>query len=254
MKHTRRVFVNRFLSYATAGAIAPTAIAKSFSANKIKALAFDAFPIFDPRSIFILAEELFPGKAQELNNVWRTKQFDYQWLRALSDTYQDFWTVTQEALIFAAKTVKVDLTDEKHTKLMNAYMNLKIWPDVLPALKGFKDAGIKLVFLSNMTEKMLRQNIKGNDLDDMFDDVFSTDINHSYKPSPKAYQIAIDNLKLKKSEIGFVAFAGWDASGAKSFGYPTYWINRQNQPPEELGVSADWTGNNLSDLVNYINK
>ncbi|MEO8406190.1 MAG: hypothetical protein ABI480_16395, partial [Chitinophagaceae bacterium] len=54
--------------------------------------------------------------------------------------------------------------------------------------------------------------------------------------------------KLKKSEIGFVAFAGWDAAGAKSFGYPTYWLNRQHQPMEQLGVTPDWTGDNLSDL------
>ncbi|MDP4262803.1 MAG: haloacid dehalogenase type II [Bacteroidota bacterium] len=236
------------------GAIAPDSITQIFPGNKIKALAFDAFPIFDPRPILALAEELFPGKGQELSNLWRIRQFEYQWLRTLSDKYQDFWTVTQDALIFAAKSVKVNLTEEKRMKLMDAYLNLKTWPDVLPALQSLKDTGIKLVFLSNMTEKMLRQNIKVNGLADMFYDVFSTDINHSYKPSPKAYQIAIDRLKLKKSEIGFVAFAGWDASGAKSFGYPTYWINRQDQPNEELGVSPDWTGNSLNDLVNYLAK
>ena len=99
---------------------------------------------------------------------------------------------------------------------------------------------------------MLRRNMEINQVDDLFSDIFSTDINHSYKPSPRAYKIAIDHLKLKKSEIGFVAFAGWDAFGAKAFGYPTYWINRQNQVKEELGVTPDWTGNNLNDLVHYL--
>ena len=235
-----------------AAAIAPAVIVQSFTPNKIKALAFDAFPIFDPRPVFALAEELFPGKGQELSNGWRTRQFEYQWLRALSNTYQDFWTVTQDALIFAAKTAKLDLTDEKRMKLMDAWLNLKTWPDVLPALKSFKEAGIKLVFLSNMTEKMLRQNMKANALDGLFDDVYSTDSIHSYKPNPAAYQLAIDKLQLKKPEIGFVAFAGWDAAGAKSFGYPTYWINRQGQVNEELGVLPDWMGNSLDGLVNYL--
>jgi len=252
MQQTRKEFISKMLTVAAIGAIAPSAIAQSFSRNKIKALAFDAFPIFDPRPVFALAEELFPGKGQELSNGWRTRQFEYQWLRALSNTYQDFWTVTQDALIFAAKTMKLDLTDERRMKLMDAWLNLKTWPDVLPALQSFKEAGIKLVFLSNMTEKMLRQNVKTNALDVVFDDAYSTDSIHSYKPSPKAYQLAIDKLKLKKSEIGFVAFAGWDAAGAKSFGYPTYWINRLGQVNEELGVAPDWMGNGLDGLVNYL--
>ena len=254
MQQTRNAFISKLLSISIVGAVAPNTFAGVFASNApaIKALAFDAFPVFDPRPVFALAETLFPGKGQELSNTWRTKQFDYQWLRALSGTYQDFWTVTRQALVFAAKSANVDLTDDKRAQLMGAYLNLKPWPDVLPALQSFKKAGIKLVFLSNMTEKMLRQNIHANNLDELFDAVLSTDSNHSYKPSPKAYQLAPDILQLKKSEIGFVAFAGWDAAGAKSFGYPTYWINRQNQPAEELGVSPDWTGNNLGELVNYI--
>jgi len=220
--------------------------------EKTKVLAFDAFPIFDPRPVFALAEELYPGKGQELSNIWRIKQFDYQWLRVLSDQYRDFWTVTKDALIFACKTVKVEWSEEKSAKLMNAWLNMKTWPDVRPALLTAKETGIQLVFLSNMTEKMLRTNIKNNDLDELFSHVISTDAIHSYKPDPKAYRLAMDQLKLKKSEIGFVAFAGWDAAGAKSFGYPTFWINRQQQEMEELGVAPDWTGHNLEELVSYI--
>jgi 2-haloacid dehalogenase len=219
---------------------------------KLKALAFDAFPIFDPRPVFALAEELFPGKGQELSNTWKTRQFEYQWLRALSNTYQDFRTVTQDALVFAAQAAKVDLTEQRRTQLMDAYLHLPVWPDVLPALHAFKAAGLQLIFLSNMTEKMLRQNMKGNGLDHLFDDVLSTDLNQSYKPSPKAYQLAPDHLHLQTSQIGFVAFAGWDAFGAKTFGYPTYWVNRQGQPKEELGLSPDWMGANLQELVSFL--
>lgn len=252
MENSRRLFIRQLLSIAAAGAIAPSAVAQSLSRPSIKALAFDAFPIFDPRPIFKLAEELFPEKGKELSDIWRTRQFEYQWLRALSDEYKDFMTVTQDALMYAANAVQVSLTDEKRNALLNAYLKLKIWPDVLPALKTLHTAGVKLVFLSNMTEEMLRRNMDNNGLTSLIHAVYSTDCNHSYKPSPRAYQIAIDKLKLKKAEIGFVAFAGWDASGAKLFGYPTYWVNRANQKKEELGVNADWTGNNLSELVKYL--
>lgn len=251
-ENSRRLFIKQLFSVTAMGLIAPTVLAQSLAKQKIKALAFDAFPIFDPRPVFLMAESYFPGKGQELSNLWRARQFEYQWLRALSGDYKDFSTVTQDALVFAANTLQIDLSDEKRVALVNAYMNLKIWPDVLPALKALHEAGIKLVFLSNMTEDMLRHNMDVNGISSLIYAVYSTDSNRSYKPSTRAYQIAVDKLGLKKAEIGFVAFAGWDAYGAKIFGYPTYWVNRQNQKQEELGAPADWTGNNLTELVKHL--
>jgi 2-haloacid dehalogenase len=64
--------------------------------------------------------------------------------------------------------------------------------------------------------------------------------------------MAIDAFQLKREEILFAAFAGWDAAGARGFGYPTYWVNRLNLPAEELGVTADATGRDLTDLARFI--
>lgn len=218
----------------------------------IKALAFDAFPIFDPRPVAAVAETLLGAKAQELMSLWRSRQFEYQWLRVLSGTYQDFWSVTNDALTFAAHTLQIELSEDQRRQLMDSYLHLKVWPDVLPALQAFKQKGLKLVFLSNMTGKMLRANIKVNNLDEYFDEVLSTDQVRNYKPGRGAYQLAVDKLRLRASEIGFVAFAGWDACGAKAFGYPTYWVNRQGQANEELGMAPDWMGRGLSDLASQL--
>ena len=57
---------------------------------------------------------------------------------------------------------------------------------------------------------------------------------------------------LAKLEILVAAFGGWDAAGAKSFGYPTYWVNRFNQPVEELGVRADGTSTDLQGLLDFV--
>jgi len=75
-----------------------------------KAIAFDAFPIFDPRPVFGLAETLFPGKGTALSNAWRTRQFEYQWLRALSGHYADFWQTTEDGLVCAAQLLHLELT------------------------------------------------------------------------------------------------------------------------------------------------
>jgi 2-haloacid dehalogenase len=61
-----------------------------------------------------------------------------------------------------------------------------------------------------------------------------------------------DAFKLPKEEIAYAAFAGWDAAGAKWFGYPTFWVNRANAPVEELGVTPDGTGVGMADLVKFV--
>jgi 2-haloacid dehalogenase len=219
---------------------------------RFKAVAFDAFPVFDPRPIGSLAETLFPGKGAELGGAWRTRQFEYQWLRVLGGRYEDFWRTTEEALIFAAAQLGLDLTPERRDRLMQAYLQLTAWPDAPAALAALRVAGVRLAFLSNMTAKMLEAGIRSAKLDGLFEHVLSTDSIRTYKPDPRAYRLAIDALHLEREEILFVSFAGWDAAGARWFGYPTYWNNRLGLPPEELGAHPDATGRDLSELPRFV--
>lgn len=220
--------------------------------RRIKAAAFDAFPIFDPRPISRLAETVFPGRGAELSDVWRTRQFEYQWLRALSGRYADFWQTTEDALVFAAQRLELELTAEKRARLMQAYLALETWPDVPAALGRLKQAGIRLAFLSNMTGTLLEACMHRAGIVGTFEHVLSTDQIRAYKPEPRAYQMAIDAFELEREEILFVPFAGWDAAGAKSFGYPTFWVNRLNQPAEQLGVLPDATGQDLGQVVSFL--
>src|ERR1700712_161994 len=126
--------------------------------GKIKAVAFDAFPIFDPRPVFALVNTLYPDKGMALNNSWRTAQFEYTWLRTAADQYKNFWQVTEDALTFAAKKNGVDLAINDRMKIMDSDLNLNVWTDVLPTLKALKAMGIRLCFLSNMNAEMLSAN------------------------------------------------------------------------------------------------
>src|SRR5215831_14288956 len=254
-KMTRR----KFLAFAGA-TVASTVASRSWggpletsaSSLKIKAIAFDAFPIFNPSPVFSLAENLFPGKGPALSDEWRTRQFEYAWLRMAAHHYVDFWRITDDALTFAAKRVKVDLTADKREGLMNAYLKLAVWPDVPAALSRLKTLGMQLAFLSNLTPRMLEVNIKNAGLEKLFDDVISTDQVSTYKPDPRAYQLGTEVLGLKREEILFAAFAGWDAAGAKLFGYPTFWVNRLKLPAEELDAMPDGSGASLLDLVQFL--
>jgi 2-haloacid dehalogenase len=239
-------------------AIASLTVASSIASDSrgagtpIKAIAFDGFPIFDPRPIFALAENLFPGRGAQLSAVWRAKQFEYTWLRTMAGRYRDFLGVIDDALVFACRSLDLELDGVKRSALVESYLKMAIWPDVLPALSLLKENGLRLAFLSNFSPAMFEGNLRGTELEGMFEFQLSTDRVRAYKPDPRAYQMGLDAFGLKREEILFAAFAGWDASGAKLFGYPTFWVNRQKQPREQLDASPDGEGQGMTDLLRFL--
>jgi 2-haloacid dehalogenase len=250
MRMDRRKFFDLAAAGVFAGALRPSAIVPA-RPPRFQALAFDGYAVFDPRPVLSRAEALFPGRGAELVNAWRTRQFEYQWLRGLAGQYVDFRHTTEEGLAYAARQLRLDLTPEKRAQLMQPYFGLTAWPDAASALAALRSSGLRLAFLSNMTQEMLDAGIRTSRLEGLFDLVLSTDRIRAYKPDPKAYQMGVDALRLKREDILYVAFAGWDAAGARWFGYPTFWVNRLDLPPEELGVQPDATGRDLSDLVRF---
>jgi len=219
---------------------------------RFKAVAFDYFVLFDPDSVVSEVEQIVPGKGRQLTDVWRTRQFEYAWLRSITNRYTDFFAVTEDALIYAASVVKVQLTPQQRQRLLEAYLHLTPWPDTADGLRRLRESGIHVIALANFSPTMLRVNAERAGVTGFFDALVSTDVNHTYKPDPRAYQLGVDRLHYAKEEILFAAFGGWDAAGAKLFGYPTVWVNRFNQPLEELGVQPDRVVTNLNGLLEFV--
>lgn len=252
MRTNRRDFLTLTAAGLTAELLPLKAQRGMFFSRSIKAIAFDAFAIFDPSPIQHLAQQFFPEKGAALFDLWRTKQFEYQWLHTLIGSYADFWHCTEDSLEVAAKALNLDLTEAQRSRLMNCYLNLPTWPEVTGVLKTLKGKNLRLGFLSNATSAILESNIKNAGIGDLFERVLSTDGLRIFKPSPRAYEIALGAFALTKDEMLFVAFAGWDAAGAKAFGYPTFWMNRNGIPLERLGVVPDGTGKSLNDLMAFV--
>ncbi len=243
----------KIISLAAAGLLLkPSIFASNLSKNKLKAVVFDAFPVFDPRPIFKSVNDLYPDKGKQIVEIWQAKQFSYQWLRQAGNKYKNFWEVTKDALEFALAQSQIEADAQKVALIMNNYNTINVWSDVVGSLETLKQQGLKICFLSNMMEAMLDQGIKNAGIEKYFDHVISTDKEQTYKPSPAAYKMAVKTLKLKKEEILFVPFAGWDMAGAKWFGFPTFWVNRLNAATEKLDAEPDGIGNNLNDLVEFI--
>jgi 2-haloacid dehalogenase len=219
---------------------------------RFKAVAFDYLVLFDPNSIVPAVEQTFPGYGRELTQLWRTRQFEYAWLRSITGRYVDFFAVTEDALVYAAHAMKLELTAERKQRLLDAYLHLAPWPDTADVLRQLRESGIRVIALANFSPRMLQANAENAGLAGVFDALLSTDVNRTYKPDPRAYRLGMERLRLSKREILFVAFGGWDAAGAKAFGYPTVWVNRFSQPAEELGIQPDRISSDLSDLLEFV--
>jgi 2-haloacid dehalogenase len=241
----------QFLASAAAGALLASGAVLARGSTRLRAVAFDGLVVFDTRRVLELAESEFPGRGAELVAAWRARQFDYQWLRVSGARYEDFARVTADSLESAARSLGVVLSAEIRGALLGVYSRLDAWPDALPALRALKDAGLRLALLSNMTPSMLSSGIEHAGLGGVFERVLSTDDARSFKPAPRAYALGPSALRLPAESILFVASAGWDAAGAKWFGYPTYWVNRSAAPQEELGAVPDGVGRDLRDLVAF---
>jgi 2-haloacid dehalogenase len=254
---TSRISFNERRYFLQAGAVSlsATAIAAAPRLTKaapdpaLKALAIDGLAVFDLRPVAALVERLFPERSAALLPLWRARQFEYSWLRTLMGRYVDFWQVSEEALVFAARQLELDLRGAQREQVMQSFLSLDAWPDVRPAFLALREAGIRLAFLSNFTERMLDAASRSAGIADLLEPPLSTDRVQAYKPHPRAYQMGLDAFGLPRENIGFAAFGGWDAAGAKAFGYPTFWINRTQQATEQLGATPDAQGKTFEALV-----
>jgi 2-haloacid dehalogenase len=246
----RRSLLGRTAALAASGALAPARAENR--PPRYTAIAFDGFPLIDPRPVAASAEDLFPGRGAALMEAWRLRQFEYTWLRTLSRRYADFWRVTEEALVVAAHATGLDLSPQARERLMQTFLELEVWPDVPEALRVLRGMGVRMAFLANPTERMLEAPIRNAGLEGVLDAPLSVDRVRAYKPDPRAYQMGVDAFGRPASDIVFAASASWDAAGAKAFGYTSFWVNRGKLPVEALGAEPDGIGAGMADLVRFV--
>lgn len=221
--------------------------------GSIRACVFDAYgTLFDVHSVAALAERLFPGQGDAVSQLWRTKQIEYTWLRAMTGRYKTFWEVTEDGLVFTAKKLGLELTPEKRTALMEQYLRLDAFPENLEVVEELKSMGLRLAILSNGNPPMLEAVVRSAGMEGLFEALLSVNKVKRFKTVPEVYQLAVDHFGVSAPEIGFVSSNGWDAAGATWFGFTTFWVNRAGNPPEELGVLPAGEGETLADLVGFI--
>jgi 2-haloacid dehalogenase len=209
---------------------------------------FDAYgTLFDFNTAVAKHRDELGDKADQLSALWRAKQLEYTWLRSLMRVYSDFWQVTGEGLDYALATLGLERPGLKD-KLMNAYLELGVYPEVPAMLKALKAAGMKTAILSNGEPGMLEAAVRNSRLTELINAVLSVDSVGIYKPHPSVYRLAVDRLGVPARRICFQSSNAWDAAGAAQFGFRVAWINRFGQKPERLPAKPDAELSSLAEL------
>lgn len=202
--------------------------------SDIGACVFDAYgTLFDFNSAVEGCRDKLGDKADLLSATWRQKQLQYTWLRSLMGKYEDFWTITGDALDFALSAANID-DPSLRAELMQLYLELDPYPEVVETLAALKDARIKTAVLSNGSQSMLVSAAKNAGVSKLIDLMLSVDRVGIYKPHPSVYQLAVDELDIPAHRISFQSANAWDACGAAAFGFRVAWINRFGQLGEAL--------------------
>jgi len=214
------------------------------------AVIFDAYgTLFDVHSVASLAEQLFPERGEALSQLWRAKQLEYAWLRALAGRYKPFWEVTRDALRHAGARLSLPLDAACESRLMNQYASLSAFPENLGALRRLRAAGLPLGILSNGNPGMIESSLRSAGMAGLFDHVLSAEQVRSFKTRDEVYALGPTAFGCPARRILFVSSNAWDAIAAGWHGYATFWINRGGLPAEQLDAAPDHEGRLLTDVV-----
>ena len=217
----------------------------------IKSVVFDAYgTLFDVNSAAEKCKEKIGDSWEGFANFWRTTQLEYTWLRSLMKRHRDFWTITEDSLDKSMKVFNVDIAMKN--ELLNLYKTLSPYPEVKDVLNSLKKKNYKLSILSNGTPILLNELVKSNDLENIFDDLFSIEEVGVYKPDSRVYDIPIKKYQIKSEEVAFLSANTWDVSGGGNYGYNSIWVNRNKAIFDNLDYKPKNEVINLTQLLDII--
>ena len=219
--------------------------------KNIKAIIFDAYgTLFDVNSAAEKCKDKIGDKWEGFANFWRTTQLEYTWLRSLMKRHKDFWQITEDSLDKSMKTYKIDPTMKN--ELLKLYKSLSSYEEVDEVLIKLKEKNFKLAILSNGTPSLLNELVKSNNLENVFDDLFSIEQVGIYKPDSKVYDMPINKYQIEKNEVYFLSSNTWDVSGGGNYGYNSIWVNRNNNIFDKLDYSPKHQIKQLGELLDIL--
>ena len=220
--------------------------------KNIKAIIFDAYgTLFDVNSAAEKCKaKIGINKWDIFSNYWRTTQLEYTWLRTLMNRHEDFWKITEDSL---DKSMAVfDIDPLMRNELLDLYKVLSTFPEVNEALNKLKEKNYKLAILSNGTPALLNQLVKSNNLENIFNDIFSIEEVKVYKPHSNVYNIPVEKYQIQKEEVAYLSANTFDVSASGNYGFNSVWVNRNNGIFDNLDYVPKYQVENLGKLLDIL--
>jgi 2-haloacid dehalogenase len=198
-------------------------------------LAFDVYgTLIDPFGISQTLQGMAGDKTPALAQLWRDKQIEYLFRRALGRDYQPFSICTSQALDYAATQLQVELSAGDKEKLLDKYRELPAYAEVLQALCNLKDAGCRSYAFSNGEPDDLEYLLAHTGLDSALEGIVSVHDVRSFKPDP-----AVGNP--------------FDVIGAHVAGWRTAWVRRNPAVQfDPWGIEPDAIVTDTSELLSLL--
>ncbi|KAL1610127.1 hypothetical protein SLS60_001792 [Paraconiothyrium brasiliense] len=179
-----------------------------------------------------------PDEASSLALQWRQQYFNLNAARVKANQpVEPFDTTLARALDHvlgdAFSRLASHFDTEVRNKAVRAFHNQKAWPDVAPALKALRSAGLETFVHANGSTRLQLDIVASSSLNPEFDMLFSSELLGLYMPAPEAYHKVLELINAQPHEVVKVAAHAWDLRGAKEVGIKTVYVRRWTDDVEE---------------------
>lgn len=193
--------------------------------------------LLDVGALEPLFEQAF-GDGRVLQD-WFANVLLYSEVATLAGPYSDFASIGGAALDMVASARGIRLSAADRTRILQGMLMLPAHPDVRDGLQTMRDAGLRLVTLTNSAPTAVQQQLANAGLTAFFERSFSVDTVHRFKPAPEAYRSVASSLKLPVDRLRLVAAHAWDVVGALRAGLAAAFVARPGKTLYPLGPQPD---------------
>jgi len=219
----------------------------------VQGIIFDLYgTLYDVHSVVQACEAAYPGQGEAISCLWRQKQLEYTWLSSLMGRYASFEQRTEEALRYTCKHLALPMNDATLQRLNQAYLHLAPHADTADALHRLKASGLPMGIASNGSHHSIERVVGHSGLGWAFDQLISVEDVKVFKPDSRVYSLAEQTMGLPRDRLLFVSSNSWDATGARHFGFPVCWVNRQGAVFDELGATPTRVVRDLGEMADWL--
>lgn len=196
--------------------------------------------------------EALGGRA-DLVPLWFSTLLHHSLVTTAGGRYVPFTQVAVAALQVVGRSVSVELSpDQAQAAILPALVQLPAHTDVEPGLKRLRDAGHRLVALTNGAPEGLEAQMEFAGLTDLFDALHSVEPVGKFKPHPEVYAWACRTEGVRPERATMVAAHGWDVAGARWAGLRGIFVARPGRSPWPLAPEPDLIVRDLNDLADRL--